>query len=560
MGTEKSIEMKIHKKLLYFNLIQLSFALYSRCEIAAKDKAFTEIQSCKTESLGKISRKYQRELAYKTRRLERRKSYLHRRLCDKVTNIYEPNGLFKDIPSSWNCSSDPFAQAVLKDLDLSKLRVPDGDNAYNIVIVGETGTGKSYFANGLLGSLNPGRDGNEFSVRGGKAGHTQNISVASGLLFGGRYDSDLGLSESIKINVFDTPGLKDSNVTNVRKNKLLIATALQQKIDMVIILTVTPRFDDDIQSTLRMLNDWTGGSIWGNMVHILGRFSFNEEDVANRAIARDPLTMFDLKNNDEDVDFLMRRQEEENWTRKHLNGETMRESPLSRDDFQKMHISLLNMAQLNKCIRKSTNPGPEIENPGRRCWKLPLYENLNYIIEDYDYVTLSDKFAFIEEAKSFWTILKEMKRHPISPAAQLFRHSLMKDIALFDSFAEQAHELEVDLADKQKDEETKASIKCDSIQPDTKECPFWGSWTSWATCSTACGPVYEIHRSRSCYARERGVKKRKNNDVCEHNFENSASSSKACLRNSCPQIIRVDSRPIRGWVGDRLSSIGIGWG
>ena len=64
--------------------------------------------------------------------------------------------------------SDAFAQEVLKDLDLSKLRVPDGDDAYNIVIVGETGTGKSYFANGLLGSLNPGRDGNEFSVRGGQ--------------------------------------------------------------------------------------------------------------------------------------------------------------------------------------------------------------------------------------------------------------------------------------------------------------------------------------------------------------------------------------------------------
>ena len=81
------------------------------------------------------------------------------------------------------------------------------------------------------------------------------------------------IKQKIKINVFDTPGLKDSNMTNVRKNKLLIATALQQKIDMVIILTVTPRFDDDIQSTLRMLNDWTGGSIWGNMVHVLVRIA-----------------------------------------------------------------------------------------------------------------------------------------------------------------------------------------------------------------------------------------------------------------------------------------------
>ena len=56
---------------------------------------------------------------------------------------------------------------------------------------------------------------------------------------------------------------------------------------------------------------------------------------------------------------------------------------------------------------------------------------------------------------------------------------------------------------KQWEEETMASIECDLIKTDTEECPFWGSWSSWASCSTECGPVYEIHRSRSCYARER---------------------------------------------------------
>ena len=58
----------------------------------------------------------------------------------------------------------------------------------------------------------------------------------------------------------------DSNIDNVRKNKLLIATAIKKEIDMLIIMTSNGRFDESDQNTLRMLNDWTAGGLWANTV------------------------------------------------------------------------------------------------------------------------------------------------------------------------------------------------------------------------------------------------------------------------------------------------------
>ena len=72
---------------------------------------------------------------------------------------------------------------------------------------------------------------------------TQNVSAQTGKLFGGYYDNDIGLSESIDINVFDTPGFDDANVANIEKNKVLIANSLQEDIHMVIYLSSLSRID-----------------------------------------------------------------------------------------------------------------------------------------------------------------------------------------------------------------------------------------------------------------------------------------------------------------------------
>jgi len=41
-----------------------------------------------------------------------------------------------------------------------RLDIDNSADTYNILVVGRTGAGKSYFANSLLGSLNPGSSRN----------------------------------------------------------------------------------------------------------------------------------------------------------------------------------------------------------------------------------------------------------------------------------------------------------------------------------------------------------------------------------------------------------------
>ena len=74
---------------------------------------------------------------------------------------------------------------------------------------------------------------------------TQNVSAQTGKLFGGYYDSEMGLpdGDSIDINVFDTPGFDDANVFNIERNKVLIANSLQEDIHMVIYLSSSQRID-----------------------------------------------------------------------------------------------------------------------------------------------------------------------------------------------------------------------------------------------------------------------------------------------------------------------------
>ena len=81
---------------------------------------------------------------------------------------------------------------------------------------------------------------------------TQHVSAQTGKLFGGYYDNQLGISESIDINVFDTPGFDDANIENIAKNKLLIANSLQEDIHLVIYLSALPRFDAKQQGYLKI--------------------------------------------------------------------------------------------------------------------------------------------------------------------------------------------------------------------------------------------------------------------------------------------------------------------
>merc|ERR1712227_1002509 len=519
MGTRPKMKISIYPILL-----GLTNAGYNKCYQEEKDRVSNAIQSCKMKSMSTISSKYRRIFNIRSRTLDRQKTALRNQLCSKTLNTYEPNGLIGDIPAEWGCESDRLALEIQKELERDPLVFDNGRDVYNIVIVGETGAGKSYFANGLLGAKYPGRRGTLFTVRGGQGSQTQSLAVGSGTLFGGRYDRELGLKESIKINVFDTPGFMDTNIDNLRKNKLLIATAIKKEIDMLVIMTSTGRFDESVQNTLRLLNDWTAGGLWENTVLTWGQFSFDPERVADRAFSQIPLTMFEAKNNAKPVNFLLKRNSLENWKKRTIEAGKLKETPLKRSDFEKLKISLLNMSQINKCLTDTAASAPT-----SLCWKLPRYEDSNYITDFNDYdVELGDKFAFIEEAKIFANMLKEMKEHPIKPAAQIFSSELSKDIQNYKSFDTKIQQMEENLDNEKIEEEKIAFEKCEKENKiNTAECVYWSAWTSWW--KTACRDCAEIapydtvkRRSRLCQQRKDGRIINKPTSECADNFKDGA--------------------------------------
>ena len=102
--------------------------------------------------------------------------------------------------------------------------VIDDSSVANVVILGQTGVGKSYFANGLFGNENP--DEGFFGTGGTSTSCTRMSFEVSGLFYGGKLNS-YGVHD-MKMNLFDTPGFDDTDLCLIDQNNRQIAKKFEK--------------------------------------------------------------------------------------------------------------------------------------------------------------------------------------------------------------------------------------------------------------------------------------------------------------------------------------------
>jgi hypothetical protein len=183
-------------------------------------------------------------------------------LCDKAFTKYIPFGLDDLLPDSWGCG------LILNDTRAfendSREKDTTGNRIPNVIMLGSTGAGKSYYGNGLLGAQNPCPPihstvaKNYFGCGHSSNSVTRNVKAQYGTYFDDMY-SQYGV-KPMDLNVYDTPGFYDTDPGQILQNKRLIAKQLDIEIDAFIYLLGTnPRIDSTTQAIFSTLHEWTLG-------------------------------------------------------------------------------------------------------------------------------------------------------------------------------------------------------------------------------------------------------------------------------------------------------------
>ena len=334
------------------------------------------------------------------------------------------------------------------------LRVPlpralddDGKTVPNVVIIGNTGIGKSYYANGIMGGLNP--DTGFFGTSGSDISCTRGVKGVSGQFYGGRlthYDV-----EPMLVNFYDTPGFADSDPCQIEKNKERIVAALKNPIHAFIFLTdhLNSRIDANQQELFNMLNEWTMGHIWNNLIVGYPRMTFDHNDRMNR-IDKDTSYYKDLDAKKEVLKkTLWTLASKGGWKKRDQNDRLV---PMKVHDFDNIKVNALNVHQNTVCLFNDDGRVDTRNSDLSRCNQLAIFdESLDYITTDdtasdnqyrdpfamnsrftrRKYHLEDDRWVFIEEARKLQHTIKDFSRHPVPTQTVYWREKYYEEEAAY---------------------------------------------------------------------------------------------------------------------------------
>lgn len=255
----------------------------------------------------------------------------------------------------------------------------DGNDVPNVVVIGNTGIGKSYYGNGLMGNLDP-KTG-YFGTSSSRESCTRGAAGVSGYFYDQLLTSyDV---EPMMINFYDTPGFADSDPCQIEKNKERIAATLDKPIHAFIFLTDhdNSRINANQQILFKMLNEWTMGHIWNNLIVGYPRMTFSHSDKMNRVDAETSyLEQLDVKKN-QIKETLWELASDQEWKKRDENDQLV---PMEKRDFDEIRVNALNVHQNTVCHFTSDGRIDKRNSDLQRCSQLAFFD------DSMDYITSNE--------------------------------------------------------------------------------------------------------------------------------------------------------------------------